>query len=503
MRKQKETNKIKEEAAAILESTNQLVNGNLDISVSQCDISVLSELADDINKISLTFNGYINEISHILAHLSAGNMAVSFTKEVNYQGDFLPIKNALHKIRHSLNSSFEEINSLADEVDRISSQVEDGATQIAENATNQANLINDLTGTIYNITEQTTNNAQNAKLASHNVNDIHNEAEVGDRYMEQMLESIQKVQSSSQDISEVITLISGLAEQTKLLALNAAIEAARAGESGKGFSVVATEVRNLADKSAEAVAQTTKLIGNSVKTAQESVDIAYKTSESFKTINTSITNVTKLCTDIAKVSEVQAESLRSTSSIITNISGVVQNNAAYSQENCALATSLSELSSNLKKVMTRYRLRNQNNTNITYNNGLETMDHGYLKNLFSKLKSASGAEEIDAVLETSIKSQEDMECLYVIDGTGKQYSHTIMNPQIEIEQEENFKPAMPGDYHGAKKYFRKAMKNPGEWYTSVEYISTATGGLCKTLSCTYEGRDGQTYLICIDIICKF
>lgn len=78
-----------------------------------------------------------------------------------------------------------------------------------------------------------------------------------------------------------------------------------------------------------------------------------------------------------------------------------------------------------------------------------------------------------------------------------------MNPELLVEQDENFKPAMPGDYYGRKKYFRQAIKNPDEWYTSLEYISTATGGLCKTLSYSYSNKDQQRYVICIDLICRF
>lgn len=503
MRKQQEIKKMKAEAENIISSTHQLVLGNLDISINPAGYWALGALAEDVNQISRTFNGYINEIAHILSHLSVGNMAVTFTKDLNYQGDFVPIKNALHKIRSSLNKSFEEINLLSDEVDKLSTQVEGGASQIAANANDQANLISELTETIYKITEQTTNNAKSAKKVSKSVNDIHNEAEVGSGYMEQMLEAIQKVQASSQDISGIITIISGLAEQTSLLALNASIEAARAGESGKGFSVVANEVSKLAQKSAEAVNRTTQLIGNSIKTAQDSVRIADKTSESFKSISTSIERVSKHCSNIAEVSEVQADSLKNTSAIITEISGVVQNNAAYAQENYAVASNLLDLSSNLRKVMEKYRLRNQANKTAVINNGIETIDKAFLQALFEQLKKASATDEVDRILNSAIKNREEFECLYVIDEAGSQLSHTIMNPNIMVEQDEDFKPAMPGDYYGEKKYYCQAKNNPGTWYTSIEYISAATGGLCRTLSCSYQGDEGRSYVLCIDLISKY
>lgn len=503
MRKHREVVKITEEALELINSTHQLVNGNLDISINTADYNLLGNLAEDVNHISIAFNGYVNEISHILSHLSAGNMAVSFTKNINFKGDFLPIKNALHKIRHSLNSSFEEINLLSGEVDKLCAQVESGSSEIAKNATEQAELINDLTNTIYEITEQTTNNAVNAKSAADSVNKIQIEAKTGSSYMDQMLVSIHEVKTSSDDIADVVTMISGIAAQTKLLALNAAIEAARAGDSGKGFSVVANEVGILAARSTEAVAKTTKLIENSISTAEASVVIANRTSDSFRSIQSSINSVTKLCTDIAEVSEIQAESLKNTSKIITDISAVVQNNAAYAQENCAVATNLAELSTDLKKVMTRFRLKNQVASGSLECKNINKIDDELLSRMFLKLKKVSTVDSIDSVLEEIIKNQKDFECLYVIDGNGYQVSNTIMNPEILVEQDENFKPAMPGDFYGTKKYFRQAMKARQEWYTSYEYISTATGGLCKTLSCSYEGTDQQTYVVCVDMICSF
>ncbi len=501
MRKRAKVIKMNGEIGEIESTIQQLVNGNLDITMQMEQFDLLGNLAIDIQQISTAFNGYINEISHVLSHLSAGNMAVSFDKDVHYQGDFVPIKNALHKIKHSLNKSFEEINDLTHEVDRLCDQVENGSNQITQNAIDQAELINNLSGTIYEITRQTTINTQNVRKAAEDINTIQTEAKVGREYIEQMVDSIKKVQSSSQDISSIISIIDEMANQSKLLALNASIEAARAGEAGRGFSIVANEVGILAQKSADAVKQTTELINHSILTAKESSRIAQKTSESFKSIQGSIESVTTLCEEVAEASEEQTNRLKHTSDIISDISGVVQNNAAYAEENCAGVTELSELTSKLRAIMSRYRLAKQGDTVKIVNNS--QLDKEVQERLFSLLEKATTTKEVDTVLENIIKDQKDFECLYVIDSLGKQLSHTIMNPEIIAEQDENFKPAMPGDYHGEKKYYRQAIKNANEWYVSVDYISTATGGLCKTLSYAYEAQDKKTYVICVDLICKY
>jgi len=503
MLRPKKLEQILEEASSLRYHTEQMRNGNLDIEIATYHFLFLKDLAEDINQINRTFNTYIYEISDILSHLSAGNMTVAFAEDVLYQGDFLPLKNALTKIKHSLNSSFEEIHKLSLEIDTLSNQVENDSSFLATNTTEQAALLANLTSTIYDITDKTVHNAANANAAAQTVEAITNETEIGRSYMEHLLSSVAKVKSSIAAISQVIDLINGIAEQTKLLALNARIEAARAGENGLGFSVVAAEIGKLALQSSEAVKQTTQLINNSMAAADESAKITQKTVESFKNINAAIEGISGLCQEIAGLSNIQAESLKETSAIVTNISAAVQSNAAYAQKNSAGAMNLANISAQLKKVLQRFRLMGQKNVQITDKHLEQEFNRQLIDKLVAKLYPATTTQAIDTILETEIQNHGDVECLYVINGEGKQLSHTIMNPRIMVAQDENFKPALPGEDYSSKKYFRQAMKNKQKLYTSPEYISNATGNLCKTLSYAYPAVDNEYYVLCVDLLCRF
>lgn len=505
-RKEKKLELLLSEGQSIMEGTRQLVDGNLDITIDPESYTMLEELARGINQISTSFRCYIEEITHVLSHLSAGNMAVHFSKEVEYQGDFLPIKNALHKIRHALNVSFEEINQLTGEVDQLCSEVDRASTKIAENTSSQAELLNELSGTIRRITDRTTANAANAEAVSESVQSMKEQTLRGSECMDQMLHSIQEVSDASKDILNIIDIISGLAGQTKLLALNASIEAARAGEAGAGFSIVAGEIGSLAQKSAEAVKRTTQLIDNSIRTAATSKEIANKTAESFSVIQNSIDRVSGLCDDIAVASKEQAENLQSISVIVTDISDGVRNNAAYAQENSAVAANMAEVSSKLKSLMTRFRLRGAHGESAAgkpkEQEVLRLLSELKLDELPKQLNEVSNEKKMDELLERAIVGLKDVECIYVIDQKGYQLSHTILNQELLMTQGEDFSAAMPGDYHGGKKYFRKAMKQAGQWYTSDEYISAATGGLCRTYSYCYQDQNQKEHVLCIDMISR-
>lgn len=495
--------RILKEARNISYHTDQMRNGNLDTRIETDSYKYLKDLAEDIDQLSNTFNAYINEMTHILSHLSAGNMAVAFSDDIHYHGDFLPIKNALHKIRHSLNSSFDEIHRLSAGIDQLSTQVENGSSYLATNTSEQAALISNLTSTIYDITDKTVHNAENAKTTAKAVEAITRETETGRSYMDQLSSSVDKVKSSIDDISNIIELINGIAEQTKLLALNASIETARAGVNGKGFAVVAGEIKKLAQSSSDAVKETTQLINNGIAAADESAKITIQTVESFKKINDSIEGISGLCTEISELSDEQAENLKEVSAIITDISKAVQSSAAYAQTNSASAMGLASISSQLKNVLQRYRLMGQENVHSTDNNIEAKASQELTGKMAAKLFYATTTQAIDTILENEIKNHDDVECLYVIGGDGNQVSHTIMNPKIKTNHDENFKPAMPGDDYSSKKYFRQAMINKNEPYISSDYISKATGNLCKTISYAYKGADDKYYVICIDILCSF
>ena len=163
---------------------------------------------------------------------------------------------------------------------------------------------------------------------------------------------------------------------------------------------------------------------------------------------------------------------------------------------------VSNISAHLKKVLQHYRLMGQENVLVSDKN----MEEEFIRELTNKLVAKlipAAIQAIDTILETDIQDYRDVECLYVINGEGKQLSHTIMKPRIMVEQDENFRPALPGEDYSSKKYFRQAMKNKQELYTSLEYISKATGNLCKTISCAYQGADKECYVLCIDLLCRF
>lgn len=500
MKRQMELKRISDEANNIRCHTRQMRSGNLDMKMNTEQFDVLKDLAEDVNQINCTFNSYINEISYVLSHLSAGDMAVAFSEDLQYEGDFLPIKNALHKIRHSLNSSFEEIHKISVEMDTMSKKVENDSSLLAKNTAEQAAYISDLTASIYDISDETTQNATNANAAAKAACAVASETEMGRAYMNDMLSSVDKVKASIDDISNIIELIHSIAGQTRMLALNASIEAARAGEAGKGFSVVAGEINKLAQRSSEAVKQTTELINNSIFAADESTKNTIKTVESFQKIHEAIESVAGLCIEIAERSKIQAENLKETSEIITNISEGVQNNAAYAQENSAGAINLAGSSSHLKNVLKRFRLLGQDVVLATDTKAEEELADALIGELTAKLTFVNTTWEIDLILEDVIQKHKNVECFYVISGDGKQLSHTIMNPIVISEQDENFKPALPGDDYSSSKYFRQAIKNKGVKYTSAEYISKATGNLGKTIAYAYQGSDNEWYVICMDLL---
>ncbi len=164
------------------------------------------------------------------------------------------------------------------------------------------------------------------------------------------------IERASNEISEIISVIDGIAFQTNLLALNAGVEAARAGDAGKGFAVVASEVRALAQRSADAAKDVKTKITASTEQVEAGVQLVSETGAALNRIIGRIGEISALVGEIAKAAESQATGLQQVNTAVGEMDGVTQQNAAMVEEATAAARSLSAEADELGRQVARFRV---------------------------------------------------------------------------------------------------------------------------------------------------
>ncbi len=347
----------------LIVNIEKLAQGNLscDMTVEEPDndtqdlYAIFISISDNLHKSIDTIKGYIKEIAFTLNELSRGNLVVDISSE--YQGDFVQLKDSINSIIDSLNTTLSEINTAADQVASGTSQVSDGNQEISQGATEQASSIEELSSSVTQMAEQIRQNAANATTSKELAGTAKDAAEEGNVKMKGMLQSMEEINESSNNISKIIKVIDDIAFQTNILALNAAVEAARAGAHGKGFAVVAEEVRNLAARSANAANETTALIEGSMKKVEAGTAIANETAGSLASIVTGAEESASLLNDIAAASNEQATGIAEINKGIEQLSQVVQTNSATAEEGAAASEELSSQAELLKSLIGNFSLK--------------------------------------------------------------------------------------------------------------------------------------------------
>lgn len=337
--------------------------GNMDLHADR-ELESFYGRKDEIGLISQTVHHVcgclwktIDDIGRILGEMAGGNISVDVVKNEDYYiGDFKVLAESLKTIRMNLTGVMRDISYIANQVDEEADQVSTRVQTLSEGTVEQSHSVDGLVSNVAEITSQIQQSAVRCADASELVDKANGYAIETDEKMTELKEATRNINESSTKIGSIIKTIDEIAFQTNILALNAAVEAEHAGSAGKGFSVVAEEVRNLASKSADAAQNTVELIGSSMEASRSGSESTNHAISSMQVINECIQSIKVLMDEIVSASVQQSEMIASVETGIREISQVVQTNSEAAEESASVSKELSDQARTLNHLIGQFRI---------------------------------------------------------------------------------------------------------------------------------------------------
>ena len=280
------------------------------------------------------------------------------TKEIGFGGE-----DAIGELANGLSRMINDLRIIISQVVEAAAQFTEGSRTVAESAQalaggtqTQAASVEEMSASIDVLAKSIDEVKSNAGDANQVARETNVLAEEGGNAVKQSIEAMERIKASSNQISEIIQVISEIASQTNLLALNAAIEAARAGEHGLGFAVVADEVRKLAERSSEAAKEISALIKESTERVEEGAVLSTQTGDSLNKIIEGVEGTAKRIAQIAETTLEQAQNATEVSGAIRQISEVTEQSAAGSEEMAASSEELGAQAASLGELVSKFNI---------------------------------------------------------------------------------------------------------------------------------------------------
>ena len=289
-----------------------------------------------------------------LSQLAQGDLTARI--DADLAGKFAPLKQDFNRALEGLEAAMVEVARATSGIRTGSNEIRQASDDLSRRTEQQAASLEETAAAMNQITTTVQQTAVDASQANRQVVEARRDAQESGKVVRKAIEAMGGIERSSAEISEIISVIDGIAFQTNLLALNAGVEAARAGDAGKGFAVVASEVRALAQRSAEAAKDVKDRINASSGQVEAGVEMVGETGKALDRIIGHITGISELIEGIALGADQQSAGLTQVNTAVSEMDGVTQQNAAMVEEATAAARSLAGEADELARQIGEFKL---------------------------------------------------------------------------------------------------------------------------------------------------
>ncbi len=309
----------------------------------------------EVEKLTADQQQVVSAITSGLQKLAEKDL--EFTLDQAFPGNYDQVRTNFNTAVHSLADALRTVRVGTKSVHGSIREISEATDDLAARNETQASRLNRIAGSLTSVTMLVHETASSALSVQQSVTSANQEASAGGEVVRRAITAMAAIETSAQEIGQIIAVIDGIAFQTNLLALNAGVEAARAGEAGRGFAVVATEVRALAQRSADAAQSIKSLITTSGQQVATGVELVGQSGEKLDRIVRGVSEINALIDGIASSASRQAENLTEVTTAMEEMERMTQQNAAMVEQSSAATRSLSSEANILIKTVETFRTR--------------------------------------------------------------------------------------------------------------------------------------------------